>query len=342
MLKNKYYDYVFFIGRFQPLHNGHLQVIQKALELTDNLVMLVGSSNVSRSIRNPFTFNERCSMINQSISDQGLKAILPINDYPYNDTKWIVEVTTAINSITKGKNDNVALIGHTKSDTAYYLSLFPSFAYEEVSETIEINATSIREHYFSLQKNKFVIENLQTTENVKNFLKSFKLNESYYDLQEEFSYVQKYKEDWKSAPYPPVFVTVDSVVVQSGHILLIERGGNPGKGLLALPGGFLNQDERMLDGAIRELREETQLKVPAPVLLGSLKAQHIFDDPNRSVRGRTVTQAFYFKLKDMPEGLPKVKGADDARHAKWYSLADLKPTEMFEDHYPIIQHFTNI
>ena len=100
--------------------------------------MLVGSSNVSRSIRNPFTSNERCFMIDQSISDQRLKAILQINDYPYNDTKWIVEVTTAINSITKGKNDNVALIGHTKSDTAYYLSLFPSFAYEEVSETIEM------------------------------------------------------------------------------------------------------------------------------------------------------------------------------------------------------------
>lgn len=268
---------------------------------------------------------------------------MPLNDYPYNDTKWIVGVTTAINSITKGKNDNVALIGHTKSDTAYYLSLFPSFAYEEVPETIEINATTIREHYFSLQTHYFVIPTLQTTENVRSFLKSFKLTENfYYDLQEEFLYVQKYKEDWKSAPYPPVFVTVDSVVVQSGHILLIERAGNPGKGLLALPGGFLNQSERMLDGAIRELHEETQLKVSAPVLLGSLKAQHIFDDPNRSVHGRTVTQAFYFKLKDMPEGLPKVKGADDARHAKWYSLADLKPTEMFEDHYSIIQHFTNI
>lgn len=62
MLKKKY-DYVFFLGRFQPLHNGHLQVIKKAFELTDNLIMLVGSSNVSRSIRNPFTFEERKCMI---------------------------------------------------------------------------------------------------------------------------------------------------------------------------------------------------------------------------------------------------------------------------------------
>ena len=342
MLKKKY-DYVFFIGRFQPLHNGHVQVIKKAFELTDNLIMLVGSSNVSRSIRNPFTFEERKHMIENSFPNHAFTAILPLNDYPYNDTKWIVGVTTAINSITGGNNSKVALIGHTKTDTAYYLSLFPSFAYEEVPETIEINATTIREHYFSLQTHYFVIPTLQTTENVKSFLKSFKLTENfYYDLQEEFLYVQKYKEDWKSAPYPPVFVTVDSVVVQSGHILLIERAGNPGKGLLALPGGFLDQTERMLDGAIRELREETQLKVPAPVLLGSLKDQQIFDAPNRSVRGRTVTQAFYFKLKDMSEGLPKVKGADDARHAKWHSLADLKPTEMFEDHYSIIQHFTNI
>lgn len=340
-MSQKKYDYVFFIGRFQPLHNGHIQVIESALKLTNNLIMLIGSSNVSRSIRNPFTFLERKQMIEDSFDSNTFKAILPLNDYPYNDTKWIVDVTTAINSITKGNNDNVALIGHTKSDTAYYLSLFPSFSYEEVPESLPISATDLREHYLNPKKTHQKFLELCTTDTVLSFLKNFD-KEIYSNLVEEYAYVQKYKEDWKSAPYPPVFVTVDSVVIQSGHILLIERGGNPGKGLLALPGGFLDQNERMLDGAIRELREETCLKVPAPVLLGSLKEQYIFDAPNRSVRGRTVTQAFYFKLKDMPEGLPRVKGTDDARKASWYPLASLNPTEMFEDHYAIIQHFTNI
>ena len=175
-----------------------------------------------------------------------------------------------------------------------------------------------------------------------NFLLDFKRTGNYLNLKEEFNYIEKYKQDWKSAPYPPTFVTVDSVVVQSGHILLIERGGNPGKGLLALPGGFLDQNEKMIDAAIRELREETGLKVPSPVLYGSCKQSHVFDHPLRSSRGRTITQAFYFELKNLPEGLPKVKGSDDARHAAWYPLSKLQSTSMFEDHYAIIQHFTNI
>ena len=70
-------------------------------------------------------------------------------------------------------------------------------------------------------------------------------------------------------------MTVDAVVVQSGHILLVKRGDMPGKGLWALPGGFLNQEETMLDGAIRELKEETKIKVPVPVLKGSIKESTI-------------------------------------------------------------------
>jgi bifunctional NMN adenylyltransferase/nudix hydrolase len=80
--------------------------------------------------------------------------------------------------------------------------------------------------------------------------------------------IEKYKESWKAAPFPPTFVTVDAVVVQSGHVLLVKRKAMPGAGLWALPGGFLNQEETLLDGAIRELKEETKIKVPVPVLKG--------------------------------------------------------------------------
>lgn len=54
-----------------------------------------------------------------------------------------------------------------------------------------------------------------------------------------------------------------------------------------------------------------------------MHSQHTFDDPYRSARGRTITQAFYFKLKNHTEGLPKVKGSDDAAKAFWLPLAEL-------------------
>ena len=131
------------------------------------------------------------------------------------------------------------------------------------------------------------------------------------------------------------------VVVQSGHILLVERKARPGKGLFALPGGFVDQGETLINACIRELREETRLKVPEPVLHGSLKGQRVFDDPYRSARGRTITHAFMFDLKP-DTSLPKVKGGDDAKSAFWLPLSALQPERLFEDHFHIIRAMTGM
>jgi bifunctional NMN adenylyltransferase/nudix hydrolase len=118
--------------------------------------------------------------------------------------------------------------------------------------------------------------------------------------------------------------------------LLVSRKAFPGRGQLALPGGFINQYERLEEAMLRELREETRLKVPAPVLKGSIRRQQVFDSPYRSTRGRTITHAFYIELSP-DTSLPKVKGGDDAKHAQWAPLAKLDPRQMYEDHYDIIQ-----
>jgi bifunctional NMN adenylyltransferase/nudix hydrolase len=133
-------------------------------------------------------------------------------------------------------------------------------------------------------------------------------------------------------------VTVDAVVTQSGHVLVVERGAMPGEGLLAMPGGFVNQYESLKDAVIRELYEETKIDVPIPVLIGSIASQRIFDYPYRSLRGRTITEAYHFKLSDR-EYLPKIKGSDDARNARWISFNDFyfSRSMFFEDHFQIIE-----
>jgi bifunctional NMN adenylyltransferase/nudix hydrolase len=172
-------------------------------------------------------------------------------------------------------------------------------------------------------------------------LADFLTTDGYHTVKAEQDFAKKYQQAWASAPYAPTFVTVDAVVVQSGHVLLVQRKAHPGKGLWALPGGFLDQGEKLIDACIRELREETRLKVPTPVLKGSIKNQQVFDDPYRSARGRTITQAFYIELEPNKE-LPKVKGSDDAKYARWVPMAELNPMDMFEDHYFIIQEFTGL
>ena len=90
--------------------------------------------------------------------------------------------------------------------------------------------------------------------------------------------------------------------------------------------------------------EETGLKVPEKVLIGSIIDQKIFDAPGRSLRGRTVTEAFYISLSHEAGNnkLPKVKGADDAIDAFWLPLGKVKGEDFFEDHAEIIEYFVGV
>lgn len=164
-------------------------------------------------------------------------------------------------------------------------------------------------------------------------------HEAYQQICNEYEYVAKYKKQFEGLAYPPIFQTVDAVVVQSGHILLVKRKSYPGKGLWALPGGFLNATERVQDAVYRELIEETKIKVPEPVLKGSTVTSRLFDEVHRSARGRTLTHAFLIHLRG-DEKLPRVKGADDAEKARWVPLSEVRRDMMFEDHYSIIKAMT--
>lgn len=141
------------------------------------------------------------------------------------------------------------------------------------------------------------------------------------------------------APYAPVFSTVDACVIQSGHVLVNTRANFPGKGLLALPGGFLEQHERLIDGSVRELIEETRIELSKAQLYGSIRAKEVFDHPDRSLRGRTVTTCFLYKLDDT-KPLPKIKPQKgEVKKVEWMPISEaLKhPERWFEDHYHMLE-----
>jgi bifunctional NMN adenylyltransferase/nudix hydrolase len=175
------------------------------------------------------------------------------------------------------------------------------------------------------------------------FLQEFRGTTTFAHLADEFYHNQEYKKSWGKTPFPPIFVTADAVVTCAGHVLVIRRGGNPGKGLLALPGGFVRENERVKDAAIRELKEETRIKVDKIILESSIVASDVFDYPGRSLRGRTITHAFHVKLRGGK--LPEVKatGADDAKGAFWMPMMEVlrRADEFFEDHIHIVNRFIN-
>lgn len=331
---NVSFDRLVFIGRFQIFHKGHLHVVKEALERANSLLVLIGSVNQPRSLRDPFTFEERKLMILSCLSqeEQDRVLVLPLPDQTYNNALWIQRVQGIIPGESEKK---VGLIGHSKDRSSYYLKLFPHLDSVDVSNYQGIASTELRK---LLMQGKIAP---QIPMPVRQHLETFLETPAFQNLQEESRFIENYKKGWEPAPYTPIFVTVDALVVQSGHILLVERKAFPGKGLWALPGGFLRQEETLLEGAIRELREETKLKVPAPVLVGSNKASRVFDDPFRSVRGRTITHVFLFTLRDDTE-LPKVRGGHDAKKAFWVKLSDIKRETLFEDHYYIIQNMLSL
>jgi bifunctional NMN adenylyltransferase/nudix hydrolase len=344
MTQNKC-DILVFIGRFQPFHIGHKAVLDAALEQAKDVIVLVGSANRSRSFRNPWTFEERKEMIskvypNETKNTRQLK-VLPLNDTLYNDDAWTSNVQRAVDEVINHQGlwgRSVGLIGHSKDKTSYYLKLFPQWKSVNVKHEVGIfNATDIRKSYF---RGAPVIPHDIVPKAIGDYLKTFMMGDDFKFVCAEAQWMKEYKASWASAPFPPTFVTVDNVVVQSGHILLVRRGGHPGKGLLALPGGFVNHDETLIESAIRELREETKLAdqhgpYPMGKLKGFMAKQDVFDDPKRSVRGYTLTHAFLFRLPPAKQ-LMKVIGSDDAVDADWYPIGSLDPTEVFEDHYFII------
>lgn len=345
---NKKYDYGIVIGRFQPFHSAHQDLIKHALSLAEKVVIILGSARSAPDIKNPFTPAMREEIVRACFPKDKERLIFrAVRDYPYNDHVWTAEVQNIVGEIAEDdekENERIAVVGFFKDKSSYYLNLFPQWNFEEFyqanKENLKINSTEIREKYFAGDE---AWKNL-VPETVANYLNAFQATDFYPNLKSEFEYLAKYKEDTRfiGVPYKPVFITTDAVVVQSGHVLVIRRGFQPGKGLLALPGGFLAPDSTLEDSAIRELKEETQIKVPSAVLRGSIKDQKAFDYPERSQRGRTVTFAYFIELEpSLKDGLPRVKGGDDAKRAFWLPLSALgeKEDEFFEDHYSIIRHF---
>lgn len=126
--------------------------------------------------------------------------------------------------------------------------------------------------------------------------------------------------------YPHPAVTTDCVIFGFDgvglNVLLIERGIEPYKGKWAFPGGFLNMTETAEQGALRELREETNV---TDVFVEQLQA---FTDVERDPRERVITIAFYALVRPSDY---EVLGGDDAKQARWFPIDDVPPLAFDHD-----------
>jgi bifunctional NMN adenylyltransferase/nudix hydrolase len=289
-------------ARFQPLTRAQEAWLAQALASASRVAIGLIGADEARSARYPLTAEERMEMISRAlpVSENARISFVPLRAYAE-------------------PGEHQASLTHAfGSGLEWSFQEGPSGDETEIWQAFYEGKPDFRE---------------QVSPAVWRFLDGWRDTPPFADMQEEHRAIQVGRKRWGTGP----FVTLDALVVAQGHVLLVRRGRCPGKGLFALPGGFLEPDEFLLEGALRELREETGLHLRNQA--HALKGVRVFDHPGRSQRGRTITHVHHFELRSPT--LPEVQGADDAAEAQWIPLPDISKMErvFFEDHHHILTRF---
>jgi bifunctional NMN adenylyltransferase/nudix hydrolase len=338
------FEWAACIGRFQLFHNAQLALVREALALAPRCAVLIGSAHQARSPRNPFTFAERVETIRLALSEDERARVdfLAIRDV-YDEKRWVAAVQKAMATLA-GPRARIVLVGHRKDATSEYLNQFPGWPLHDAGRQGDVHGKSLRAVLFTAESLDSALAAIasQVPPTTLEFLRAWAQLPFLPRLRQEWAELAEEHDKWAMSPYPPVFVTVDAIVRVADRVLLIRRGRAPGKGLLAVPGGFIEQRETAYQSAVRELQEETGFHLLPSEMEFALKAMRVFDHPDRSQRGRVITHAFHFDFGERL--LPEIAGSDDAAEARWVPIADLAAMEdqFHDDHFHILDAFLGI
>jgi len=335
------------IGRFQPLHNGHVALLHAALAQAEQVIAVLGSAWQAPSPKNPFTWQERAELLRQALppEDAARLRCVAVRD-SYDDAQWVRAVRQAVQPLLPAHADAVVLLGHFKDASSSYLDWFAPWQRVSLPRLGPFDATPLRDLYFGAgdtaqaQAQALHAVAALVPASTLQFLQRWQQTDTYARLRREWHMLADYRRAWAAAPYPPVFVTVDALLhcrtrhgARRDWVLLVRRARAPGEGLWALPGGFIEPGETLWQSCLRELREETGMQLPEATLHAAPRRVQVFDHPERSLRGRTITHVHALDLGELPE-LPPITGGDDAALARWVALDEVLALEaaFFEDH----------
>jgi len=338
-------DHIVVIGRFAPCDNGHVERLSTIASLGGRVLVLVSAADKARESRMPWTADEREALLRAGLDGEGFGAAEDfvfgrVGDYAYDPDLFAAEVMRQFDAwCGTALPGRVAVVSRAADLRPAALAALPR-EWQRITPPPGPDRAAVLDALYGADDATLgglvpaaVLERLQ----------AFRGTEVFTAMAAEHRYVEDYKASWAVAPYPVIFATTDVVAIQPDadgvpHILLVRRGAIPGKGQWALPGGFLNPEEELVDGALRELREETGLGLTDAELKACLAGVYVFSDPERSSRGRVITHGHHFVLPAGP--LPVVEGADDAEHATWVPLRHVPALrgQFFEDHYAMVEH----
>jgi len=137
MVSKRYFsEHSLMIGRFQPLHNGHLEVIRKCAAESENLIIGIGSAQYSHECDNPFTAGERYLMIDEVMKAEKISnyCIVPIEDLK-RYSLWVAQVESLAPPFSIVYSNN-PLTRRLFSEAGYKLRESPLYNREMYSGTV--------------------------------------------------------------------------------------------------------------------------------------------------------------------------------------------------------------
>jgi len=335
-------DVAIYIGCFQPFLNTHLAQIRHALSLAPRCLVVIADARQARSPRNPLSRQQRVDLIDAALTQEERARVQVAALRDDNDGgRWSQAVRASLHEAFPDALPGTAMV---VCEPGCHVPALTWAMEDSTSPAASAVGKPVRERLYEAGTDAWAL--LQDSDllapGTERLVQDWLSSDAFARTAEEWDALRKMRAEWDGSPYTPIFVTVDAVVRCAGRVLLIRRGRAPGEGLYALPGGFLEADEPVLESAIRELAEETGLNVTRAALHRALKAVRVFDDPRRSQRGRVLTHAHFFDLPD--ETLPAILAGDDAAEAFWTEESQLAALEehFHDDHFLILDHFLRI
>lgn len=335
----------------QPFHLGHQAMLAQALARPGQVVVALADAHQARTPATPFTLAEREAMLRNSLPAvaQARVHVLPLRNLPKREQReqsiergvqalldqWRWHGNAPVTLLDCARHADDPQVLRPGGWPCELLPPFPSLARQELLDLWLGAGPEVAPASWDRLAQALPPASLSA-------MRQLSASPVFAELVEEWHMLKRYRQAWSAAPYPPTFVTVDAVLTCAAHVLLIERAQAPGKGLLALPGGFIDLRDSTWQSAVRELREETRLQLSDAELSAACRGKAVFDHPERSQRGRTITHAFHIDLGDVP--LPFIEAADDARDARWVPVTELIgwASRLHEDHLFILDHFLSL
>jgi bifunctional NMN adenylyltransferase/nudix hydrolase len=342
------------VGRFMLAHEAHRELVQTAIKALKDalqegrakavrLVIVLGSAYHARTPKNPFTWVERKNMLLAALApaDRDLVSFVPVRDY-HDDDRWARVVHRKVAELV-GATAHIQVFGHYKDASSAYLNdCFHQWEVIPVPKLGDLDATTLRAMLFAGDDDDVTLSALEghVPQGIRQYLKVWMQQPCYASLKEEFAVLREEKVKYGYGP----FVAGDGIYRTKTHVLLIERKFHPGRGLLAIPGGFLEvaRRETPRQCAEREGVEETHLGVLKSTLASAYRASEVFAHPDRSVRGNVISHAFFYDFDS--DTCPEVTPDDDAGKAIWVPIADLRSLEdrFYDDHFLVLDFFLGI